>query len=96
MCWIRRCCDPVAAVSVVGVPEAVRGEAIVAFVVAAPGAKVDGEALAAHCAERLAPYKCPQHILPLPELPMNFLGKVEKTRLRVVAEDALQAQEVER
>jgi o-succinylbenzoate---CoA ligase len=59
------------------------GEAVTAIVVARPGVELHGEQLRAHCAERLAPYKVPKHVLlaaePLPRTPS---GKLLRRALR--------------
>lgn len=55
------------------------GEEVAAFVV--PRTAVTADALAAWCAERLAPYKRPAAIVLLAELPRNSAGKVLKARL---------------
>lgn len=72
-------------VAVVATPDAMREDAIVAYVVAeAPGA-VDEEAIFARCDEELADYKRPQYVEVLDALPLNFLGKVERKKLREMA-----------
>jgi long-chain acyl-CoA synthetase len=71
--------------AVVGVPDAYRGEALVATVVAAPGAAVDGEALLAWLAGRLVRYKVPQSIRVVEALPKTGVGKVDKAALRAQA-----------
>ncbi|MBK8958761.1 MAG: AMP-binding protein [Proteobacteria bacterium] len=73
--------------AVVGIPDDMREEAIVAFVVAAPGAATDAAQLRAHCATALAPYKVPEHVVTLDAMPENFLGKVEKKLLRQMARE---------
>ena len=73
--------------AVVGIPDDMREEAIVAFVVAASGTKPDTEQLRAHCAAQLAPYKVPEHVATLDAMPENFLGKVEKKLLREMARE---------
>ena len=73
--------------AVVGIADDLREEAIVAFVVAASGARPDAEQLRAHCATQLAPYKVPQHVAMLAVMPENFLGKVEKKLLREMARE---------
>lgn len=67
--------------AVVGVPDERRGEMPVAFVVARPGAEVDGKALRAFCAENLAAYKVPRRIELRDELPKTLTGKVFKRKL---------------
>jgi acyl-CoA synthetase (AMP-forming)/AMP-acid ligase II len=70
-------------VAVVGAPDRVWGERIVAAVVLR-GAKdadaIAGEVLAL-CAQSLADYKRPKEIRILDELPRNALGKVQKHRI---------------
>lgn len=73
--------------AVVGIPDEMREESIVAFVVAASGATPGVEQLRAHCAAELAPYKVPEHVAVLEALPENFLGKVEKKLLREMARE---------
>ncbi len=63
--------------AVIGRPDEQWGEAVTALVVAHPGAAVDGEALRAHCAGRLAPYKVPKRIaLVAGPLPRTRSGKL--------------------
>ena len=68
--------------AVIGVPDPRRGEQARAFVVATEGATLDVSALHDFLRERLADYKVPRDILPLPGLPRNATGKVLKTALR--------------
>ncbi|MDE2080211.1 MAG: malonyl-CoA synthase [Burkholderiales bacterium] len=72
----------VAESAVVGVPHPDFGEAVVAVLVAAPGARVDEAALAAGLKARIAGFKVPKRLLLLPELPRNAMGKVQKNLLR--------------
>jgi crotonobetaine/carnitine-CoA ligase len=68
--------------AVVSTPDAVREEAIVAYIVpAAPGA-VSEAAVFAACQASLAEYKVPQFVKLVPEFPLNFLGKLERKVLR--------------
>jgi malonyl-CoA/methylmalonyl-CoA synthetase len=69
----------VAQVAVAGVPSERWGEEVVAFVV--PAGDLDGEALIAHCRERLSSYKCPKRVVALDELPVNRMGKVRRDAL---------------
>jgi len=68
--------------AVVGVPDAYRGEALVAAVVLAGGDSTTGDALREHLAARLVRYKVPGEIRVLAELPKTSVGKVDKARLR--------------
>ena len=63
-------------VAVVGVPDPIRDEAIVAFVVNA-GAPDPGE-LQAWCAERLATFRIPGQFVFCEQLPRTPVGKVQK------------------
>jgi acyl-CoA synthetase (AMP-forming)/AMP-acid ligase II len=81
--------DPaVAEVAVVGASDPEWGERIVAFLVAAPGAQVDTEALDRRCLDSIARHKRPKAYSVVEELPRNTVGKVLKTRLRELAEAA--------
>lgn len=67
--------------AVVGAPDAYRGETVVAFVSPQQGAELDPQALARHCRERLAAYKCPVAVNVLPELPKTESGKITRAVL---------------
>jgi acyl-CoA synthetase (AMP-forming)/AMP-acid ligase II len=71
-------------VAVVGAPDRVWGQSVVAAVVvegpALPEAQLLDE-LAAFCARHLADYKRPRAVRVLAELPRNALGKVQKHRI---------------
>jgi fatty-acyl-CoA synthase len=69
---------------VVGVPDAARGEAVVAAVELHDGASASAEALAAFCRARLAGYKVPTRFVfrKADEFPRTPTGKVQKPRLR--------------
>lgn len=69
-------------VAVVGVPDQRLGEVGYAFVVPAPGAERDADALIAWCRAEMANYKCPRHVEYVDELPLNASGKVLKYELR--------------
>ncbi|WP_128002876.1 class I adenylate-forming enzyme family protein [Piscinibacter defluvii] len=72
----------VAEAAVVGLPDAEWGEAVVAFVVAAPGAAPTAAALDAHCLAHIARFKRPKRYEFVDALPKNNYGKVLKTALR--------------
>lgn len=67
--------------AVVGRPHPELGEDVVAFVVLRPQAHVEVEELIAHCASRLAAFKCPRQVRMMPALPRSDTGKVQKWRL---------------
>lgn len=79
--------DEIAEVAVIGVPDDVTGESVTALVVAVPGRAISAADVAAHCAERLARFKCPSVIRVVDALPHSATGKVAKGRLREVYGD---------
>ena len=72
-------------VAVVGMPDERLGEVGVAFVVPAPGAELDSEALIAWSRGTMANYKVPRVVEIVDDLPVNAGGKVEKEALRARA-----------
>lgn len=68
--------------AVIGVPDDITGEAIVAFVVGKTGEPVTPEALAAHVAATLGPTFRIRAIVPVAELPKTQSGKVVRRLLR--------------
>jgi acyl-CoA synthetase (AMP-forming)/AMP-acid ligase II len=78
-------CPSVHEAAVVGSPDEILGESIVAFVSIRPGQIVETRALAEWCRARLAPHKVPHSIRILAEMPHNAAGKPDKPRLREAA-----------
>jgi malonyl-CoA/methylmalonyl-CoA synthetase len=68
--------------AVVGVPHADFGEAVVAVVVAHPGAALDTAAMLAQLKKQIANFKVPKQLFVVAELPRNAMGKVQKNLLR--------------
>lgn len=81
----------VKAAHVVGVPDAVRGENVAAFVVLEDGAAADADALQAYCKTTLASYKVPRHVFVIAEadVPRTGTGKIEKPALKKMAQARL-------
>ena len=71
----------VAEVAVAGVPDVVRGEVPVAYVVLHAHASANADALIEHCRNQLASFKVPRRVVFLERLPRTALGKVQKQRL---------------
>jgi malonyl-CoA/methylmalonyl-CoA synthetase len=68
--------------AVVGVPHPDFGEAVVAVVVAKPGAVLDGAAVIKTLKSQIANFKVPKQVYVVKELPRNTMGKVQKNLLR--------------
>ncbi|MGW5310242.1 AMP-binding protein [Nocardia thailandica] len=67
--------------AVIGVPDRDFGRRLRAFVVPAPGAERDGEAIKAHVKATLARHKVPRDVVFVDELPRNATGKLLRARL---------------
>jgi long-chain acyl-CoA synthetase len=72
-------------VAVIGVSHELLGEAIRAFVVAAPGAVIGADEVVDHCRRRLALFKCLESVEFLSTLPHKSSGKVVKPKLKEIA-----------
>jgi len=72
-------------VGVAGIPDAVKGEVVKAWVVLRAGRAVSEEELRAYCREHLAPYKVPARVEFRSDLPKSLVGKVLR---RVLAAEA--------
>jgi acyl-CoA ligase (AMP-forming) (exosortase A-associated) len=68
--------------AVIGVPDALLGQAVAAFVVASEGTTLDSEALRAFCGEKLPQYMVPKSIEVLEQMPKTSSGKVDYPALR--------------
>jgi acyl-CoA synthetase (AMP-forming)/AMP-acid ligase II len=72
----------VADVAVIGVPDDLWGETVVAVVVLVGGRDFDIASLERHCRASLAGYKIPRRWVAVETLPRNAYGKVVKRDLR--------------
>jgi fatty-acyl-CoA synthase len=77
----------VQAAAVVAKPDEKWGETPCAFVELKPGIAASVEDIIAHCRANLAAYKCPRHVI-FVELPKTSTGKIQKFRLREMAQSA--------
>ncbi len=74
--------DGVAEVAVIGVPDDVWGEMVIALVVPVEGSDLTEAAVVTHCRSVLAGYKCPKRVEFRTALPRTATGKLQKFRLR--------------
>lgn len=75
----------VAECAVVGVPDALTGEAVKAFVVRRLDADLSADDVVAYCRQKLTQYKVPRFVEFCADLPKNPIGKVLRRELRTTA-----------
>lgn len=75
-------------VAVVGVPDPVWGEEVMAIVLLREGEKMDPEELREYCRDKLARYKIPRYIHFVDEIPKTSSGKLLKYELKHLMENA--------
>ncbi|HNZ49728.1 MAG TPA: long-chain fatty acid--CoA ligase, partial [Candidatus Hydrogenedentes bacterium] len=71
--------------SVVGVPDAARGEEVKAYISTIRGESVEPEEIIDYLSQRMAKYKVPREVEVLDELPKGPTGKILKRELKVRA-----------
>ena len=75
-------CPGVAEIAIVGVPDAVWGEVVTAYVVARPDAEISLDALRAFAEGRLAPHKLPRRFHRIDALPRTAAtGQIQRRML---------------
>lgn len=74
----------VAVAGVVGKPDPVKGEEVVAFVQLNPGAEATEEELLAFAKERLSKYKYPREIRLVENVPLTPVFKIDRKKLRTL------------
>lgn len=80
--------DGVIEAAVVGQPDEMLGEAVVAFITT-DGSPLSSDAVRSHCAARLSDYKVPGTVMVSDEpLPRNANGKIHKAQLRTLTRAA--------
>ncbi len=75
-------CEGVVDVCVIGVPDEIRDERVVAAVVSKPEADLSEEAIRTYCKKRLAAFKVPERIEFVDTLPRTSVGKIQKQVVR--------------
>ncbi|NLF34816.1 MAG: AMP-binding protein [Clostridiales bacterium] len=83
--------DSVADARCVGVPNCMYGEEVAAFIVPKEGRTFSAEEIRSHVQKRIAFYKSPRYVFPIPALPVNGAGKVMRDALRKMARELIQA-----
>ena len=71
----------VAECTVIGIPDAYRGETVKAFVVRKPGADLTAEALLLFLKDHISPIEMPKHVEFRDTLPRTLIGKLSKKEL---------------
>ncbi|HXA42738.1 MAG TPA: AMP-binding protein [Candidatus Solibacter sp.] len=72
----------IATAGVVGRPDPIHGEEVVAFVTLQPGASATAEEIVSWSKERLGGYKYPREVNILDALPLSHVGKLDRKALR--------------
>lgn len=73
--------EKIAAVAVIGIPDPIWGEEVVAYVVKKEGEKLDAQEVIDFTKKRLADYKCPRKVRFINEMPKGISGKIRKMLL---------------
>ena len=81
--------DGVAAVAIVGYPDARLHEVAIAYVIRTPGSTLSEDAVLNALRGHVASFKIPRHVLFVDAFPMTPSGKVQKVKLRAQALEAL-------
>lgn len=82
--------DTVQTAAVVGVPHAIRGEDICAFVVPKPGAALAETDVVSHCQKYIGKFKVPRLVVVVDQFPLTANGKIQRFELRKRAAEIAQ------
>ncbi|MBI5651087.1 MAG: acyl--CoA ligase [Chloroflexi bacterium] len=74
--------------AVIGVPDAISGESVCAYIETIPGARLTATNVLDFCRGQIAPYKIPEQVFFVERLPVTGSNKVEKYKLRELARTA--------
>jgi fatty-acyl-CoA synthase len=72
-------------VSIVGVPDAIMGEAVMAFVIPKEGATLSAEEIVAFARGKIANFKVPKYVEIVDRFPLTGSGKVQKFKQKAYA-----------
>ena len=76
--------------AVVGIPDALEGESVWAFVILEAGVRLEGKDILTHCRASLEAYEIPRQVRIVEEFPRTLTGKPQKYKLREIALKELQ------
>ncbi|HEU5189670.1 MAG TPA: AMP-binding protein [Methylomirabilota bacterium] len=76
-------------ISIVGVPDPIMGEVVMAFVIPKPGAALTAEAIIAFGREKIANFKVPRYVEIVDQFPLTGSGKVQKFKQKAYAVEKL-------
>ena len=85
--------DAVQTAAVVGVPHAIRGEDICAFVVPKPGAALAEADIVSYCQKYLGKFKVPRLVVIINQFPLTANGKIQRFELRKQAAEIVKVAE---
>ena len=74
--------DGIKEVAVIGIPDVILGEAIVAFITMYDGESTTEKEIQRNCMSQLEAFMVPQRIVFLPEMPKSSNGKIDKKELK--------------
>ncbi|UOE52984.1 AMP-binding protein [Cytobacillus oceanisediminis] len=77
-------------VQVVGVPDAVYGEEVVAWIIVKEGTELTTDGLREYCKGKISRHKIPRYIEFTKDYPMTASGKIQKFRLREQAKEVIE------
>jgi fatty-acyl-CoA synthase len=80
-------------VSIVGVPDPVMGETVMAFVIPKAGETLDAEEVTAFARGKIANFKVPKYVEIVDSFPLTGSGKVQKFKQRAYAVEKLDLKE---
>jgi fatty-acyl-CoA synthase len=72
-------------VSIVGVPDTIMGEAVMAFVIPKDGAPLQPEEIVAFARGKIATFKVPKYVEIVERFPLTGSGKVQKFKQKAYA-----------